>query len=241
MPFASISDDQHYFFRRALTAGHYTLLLGSGISTDSTNAKGHLPTANQLRLALSKLKGASDTAPLQQVFPLLTPAEIREHVTEHFINCTPGPSLTKFPAFIWRRAFTFNIDDALESAYSDASSLQSITSYHFEDPYEDVGTLTTLPLVHLHGYAQQEDRGYVFSRNQYIRQINEHNPWMTILAQIISSEPVIVIGSSLDEVDLDYYLSFRASTSGRADEGPSIFVSPKPLMHMAPVRSTCCR
>lgn len=49
---------------------------------------------------------------------------------------------------------------------------------------------------------------------------------MTILAQIVSSEPVIIIGSSLDEVDLDYYLSFRTSTSDRADEGPSIFVSP---------------
>ena len=226
MPFASISEDQNFFFKRALTAGHYTLLLGSGISTDSTNAKGPLPSADQLRLSLCKLKGAPETAPLQQVFSLLTPAETREHVTEHFLNCTPGPSLTQFPAFIWRRAFTFNIDDALESAYSDASSLQSITSYHFDDPYEDAGTLSTLPLVHLHGYAQQEDRGYVFSRNQYIRQINEHNPWMTILAQIISSEPVIVIGSSLDEVDLDYYLSFRTRTSGRADQGPSIFVSP---------------
>ena len=226
MPFANISEDQRFFFKRALTAGHYTLLLGSGISTDSSNAKGPLPTADQLRLALCKLKGASETTPLQQVFSLLNAAETREHVTEYFINCTPGPSLTKFPAFIWRRAFTFNIDDALEAAYSVASSLQSIVSYNYDDPYEDARTLTSLPLAHLHGYVKLEDRGYVFSRNQYLRQINEHNPWMMILAQIISSEPVIVIGSSLDEVDLDYYLSHRTQTSGRADEGPSIFVSP---------------
>ena len=226
MPFSNISDDQRFFFKRALTAGHYTLLLGSGISTDSTNAKGPLPTADQLRLALCKLKGASETAPLQQVFSLLNAAETKEHVTERFINCTPGPSITKFPFFIWRRAFTFNIDDALEAAYSTGFSLQSITSYNYDDPYEDPGTLTTLPLVHLHGYVKLEDRGYVFSRSQYLRQINKHNPWMTILAQIISSEPVVVIGSSLDEVDLDYYLSLRTRTSGRADEGPSIFVSP---------------
>ena len=44
MPFASISEDQDFFFKRALTAGHYTLFLGSGISTDSTNAKGPLPS-----------------------------------------------------------------------------------------------------------------------------------------------------------------------------------------------------
>lgn len=226
MPFESISENQRSSFLRALTTGHYTLLLGSGISTDSRNARGLLPTANQLRVDLCRLKGAPEGTQLQTVFSTLTPDEIREHVTERFLNCTPGPSLKKFPSFLWRRAFTFNIDDAFEAVYSNASSLQSLVSYNYDDPYVDSRTLTSLSLVHLHGYTQLDDRKYVFSRNQYIQQINEHNPWMMILAQTISSDPVIVIGSSLDEVDLDYYLSRRTSTSGRADEGPSIYVSP---------------
>lgn len=226
MTLFDISSDHASSFKRSLISGQYTLLLGSGISTDSTNSRGQLPSAEELRLALCNFKGVSTNAPLQQIFSLLDQHEVKEHVTKYYVNCSPGPSLTRFPAFIWRRAFTFNIDDALEAVYSRSGSLQSLATYHFEDAYEDAGTLDTLPLVHLHGYVQQEDRGYVFSRNQYVKQINEHNPWMTVLAQIVSSEPVIVIGSSLDEVDLDYYLSFRTSTSGRADEGPSIFVSP---------------
>ena len=226
MSFANISDDQESSFKRSLIAGQYTLLLGSGISTDSTNIKGALPSAEQLRTILCAVKDVLTNPPLQQIFSLLDKAEVTGLVTEHYINCTPGLSLVRFPDFIWRRAFTFNIDDALEAAYSRSSSLQSIVSHHFEDPYVDSGSLSTLDLVHLHGYVQQEDRGYVFSRNQYISQINEHNPWMTILAQTVASEPIIVIGTSLDEVDLDYYLSFRTSTSGRTDEGPSIFVSP---------------
>ena len=226
MPFINISDNQNSSLRRALISGHYTLLLGSGISTDSKNIKGPLQSAEQLRLNLCRLKGVSEGAPLQQVFSLLNQSEIQEHVTEQFLHCSAGPSVMLFPEFIWRRAFTFNIDDALEAAYTKVPKLQSLVPVHFEDRYEEVGTLTELSLVHLHGYVRQADRGYVFSRNQYIRQMSAHNPWMTILAQIVSSEPVIIIGSSLDELDLDYYLSFRTSASGRSDQGPSIYVSP---------------
>ena len=226
MPFVNISEGQQSAFNRALVSGHYTLLLGSGVSTDSTNVKGPLPSAEKLGRTLCEYKGVPPTAPLQQIFSLLDPSEVRQYVTDYFVNCSPGPSLTKFPAFIWRRAFTFNIDDALEAVYSNRGSLQSVISYHFDDVYEDAGTLSELPLVHLHGYVRQSTRGYVFSRNQYIHQINDNNPWMTILAQLVTSEPVIVIGSSLDEFDLDYYMSFRTRTSGRTDTGPSVFVSP---------------
>jgi len=41
-------------------------------------------------------------------------------------------------------------------------------------------------------------------------------------------EPFIVIGTALDEPDLDYYLSRRNSTSSRQDKGPGIFVEPFP-------------
>jgi hypothetical protein len=60
-------------------------------------------------------------------------------------------------------------------------------------------------LVHLHGSVDFPDRGYVFSRDEYIRQITTINSWMTILAQFMRSEPFVIGGSSLDEVDIDYF------------------------------------
>ena len=226
MPFVSITDNQYSSFVRSLTSGHYTLLLGSGISTDSSNSNGQLPSADQLRVDLCELKNVPTTAPLQQVFSLLNTNEVHEYVTSRFLDCNPGRNVTKFPRFLWKRIFTFNIDDALEHAYARARSLQTPHPRHFADQYEDVGPLADLQIVHLHGYVHQEDRGYVFSRNQYIQHLKENNPWMTILAQLVTSDPIIVIGSSFDEVDLDYYLSYRRSTSGRTDQGPSVFVSP---------------
>ena len=51
---------------------------------------------------------------------------------------------------------------------------------------------------------------------------------MTVLSQFIGSEPFIVIGSSMDEVDLDFYIAHRTATSGRDDRGPSILIEPTP-------------
>lgn len=226
MPSFVISPEETAAFARSLSSGQYSLLLGSGISADSTNSFGPLLTAEQLRQMLCDFKGVRGNASLQQVFSLLTEDEIEDQVTARYINCNPGPSITYFPKFLWKRAFTFNIDDAFEAAYDTQEPLQTLQTRHFNDPYEDAGSLSTLFLIHLHGFVLQQDRGYVFSRNEYIRQITGLNPWMTILSQVICAEPIIIVGSSLDEVDLDYYLSFRTEVSGRAEDGPSIYVSP---------------
>ena len=226
MPFSNITPEETAAFSRSLSSGQYSLLLGSGISTDSTNSRGSLPTGEQLRQILCDLKGVQRNAPLQQVFSLLTEDEIEDQITSRYINCSPGPSVLHFPHFLWKRAFTFNIDDVLEAAYAIETPGQTLLTRHFNDPYEDSGPLTELLLVHLHGFVLQPERGYIFSRNEYINQINGNNPWMVILSQIFAGEPIIIIGSSLDELDLDYYLSFRTKTSGRTEDGPSIYVSP---------------
>lgn len=47
---------------------------------------------------------------------------------------------------------------------------------------------------------------------------------MTVLTQRMLSEPIIISGSTLDEVDLSYYLALRTGESARDDRGPSILV-----------------
>lgn len=54
------------------------------------------------------------------------------------------------------------------------------------------------------------------------------NPWMHVLSEILSSEPFIISGTSLNESDLEYYLSGRSETSPRKNRGPSILVEPFP-------------
>lgn len=43
---------------------------------------------------------------------------------------------------------------------------------------------------------------------------------------ILATEPFLIIGSSLDEVDLDYFLSLRSQATSRSDRGPSDLVEP---------------
>ena len=228
MPFDNITTTQQSAFVSSLLTGQYNLLLGSGVSLDSYNSEGTLPSAGELRLALTTLKDTPAESPMQRVFGLLSPDEVRQHVTSKFIDCTAGPSVRLFPSFLWNRVFTFNVDDVMEAHYRDANGLQSLKPINFDDQFEDRTAPNELQIVHLHGYAPQAERGYVFSRESYVRQMSEHNVWMAILAQLIKTDPFIIIGTSLDEPDLDYYLANRTRSSAREDRGPSVLVSPEP-------------
>ena len=212
----------------SLKAGYYNLLLGAGVSRDSKNKKGLLPSAEEIRQDLCTLKHARTTSSLQRLYATLTPSEVTEHIVHRLVDCTPGPSVTKLTPFLWRRIFTFNVDDAVENAYACPNVLQSPAVFHFKDDYSEVRNVTEIPIIHLHGWVKQPHRGFVFSRDEYVRQTESINPWMVVLTQFLPVEPFIILGSSLDEVDLDYYLAHRTDVTSREDLGPSILVEPNP-------------
>jgi hypothetical protein len=127
-------------------------------------------------------------------------------------------------SFVWRRVFTWNVDDVLENLYNGERVLQRAVSKHFNDVYTDPQSLEELFVIHLHGFVLAPGRGYVFSRDQYVGQTTKVNPWMTVLTQRMLAEPMIIAGSTLDEVDLDHYLALRTGDTARDDRGPSILV-----------------
>ena len=222
--------DQNIFasIKNSLLSGQYNLLLGSGISTDSYNKKGYLPQGEEIRRDLCALKGARQNSSLQRVYATLTPAEIQEHVIDRYLDSTSGPSLTKLTKFLWHRIFTFNIDDALEHAYKATESLQTPVVFNFCDDYADTSNLSEVSVVHLHGWVKQPEKEFVFSRDEYVRQTTKINPWMVLLTQLFPVEPFIILGASLDEMDLDYYLAHRTKITARDDRGPSVLIEPNP-------------
>ena len=212
----------------SLRAGQYNLLLGSGVSTDSSNGKGPLPSGERLRSDLCDLKGVNENSPLQRVYDTLSCAERQEQIIERFINCTPGSTAKKLTEFLWHRIFTFNVDDVLENAYKEDETLQNPAVFHFDDSYSEVTSLAEVPIIHLHGSVKQPEKGFVFSYQEYVRQIKSLNPWMVVLTQFLPVEPFIIMGTSLNEVDLAFYLSYRSQITAREDRGPSILVEPNP-------------
>lgn len=216
--------------RPSLFAGYYNLLLGSGISLDSTDKRGNpLKSAWDLTVELCNLKGVKPSTPLSRVSLLLDTAEVEKYITVPYLGCKPGETVKRLTSFVWRTAFTLNVDDALEAAYESTSRpKQQPDSLNYDTLYKTPSTKAILPIVHLHGFTRESEKGYVFSTTEYGRVTRGNNAWMHVLSELMASEPFIIAGTTLNESDLDYYLSGRTETSGRNNRGPSLFIEPYP-------------
>lgn len=76
MPFKDITGKQEAAFVSSLRAGQYNLLLGAGFSMDSKNAKGPLPSGDELLGDLAKATNAKKSS-LQRLYQLLTPTQVK--------------------------------------------------------------------------------------------------------------------------------------------------------------------
>ncbi|MYM86931.1 hypothetical protein GTP91_06990 [Rugamonas sp. FT82W] len=214
----------------SLFSGRYNLLVGAGISLDSTELDGStfLPSGGAFLGELESLKGVKGR-PLTKVYQLLSDDEKHNLLTKRFSNTIPGKTVKLLPNFIWNQVYTFNIDDALELAYgADVSAKQKIVPINFNEPFSHAKPSEQLQIVHLHGYSRQPSVGYVFSQTEYAHISKSQNPWMMVLSQTLATESFIISGTSLSEPDLEFYLSHRTVHSGRSDRGPSILVEPYP-------------
>ena len=233
-----IPDHAAKAFRDTLLAGGYNLLLGAGISLDSHNGKGEpLRGAETLRKDLCSLTGARDNTTLTRAYALLSKQQIQEQIVERFKECKPGTSLQWLPLFLWRRLFTFNVDDVLENLYR-GTHKQTLVPLNFTAPFEPTPERRELQAIHLHGSALWPEDGFVFAVTEYVKVMSSLNPWMHLLAEILATEPFIVAGTSLNEVDLEYYLSYRNPSTPRRGRGPSILIEPYPD---AATRADCIR
>lgn len=225
-----IPDNMKPGFRDTLLKGGYNLLLGSGVTLDSHNRLGEtLRSSEQLRKDLCTITGAPATTSLTRAYALLG-TELREQeLTQRFAGCQPGPSIESLPRFLWRRLFTFNIDDVLENLYECATERkQTPVPLNFDASFEPTPERDELHVVHLHGWVRQPEAGYVFAASEYVRVMRSLNPWMHLLSEILATESFVIAGTSLNEIDLEYYLSHRTPGTPRRGRGPSLLIEPNP-------------
>jgi hypothetical protein len=217
-------------FDRTLLSGGYNLLLGAGISLDSRNSKGEfLRSSEQLRKDLCTLAGAGPQTSLSRVYPLLTSEQAEHELVERFSGCVPGRSLRYLSRYLWRRAFTFNIDDVVEAHYEmNSGAKQVVVPLNYDAPFEPAPRREDLQVIHLHGWIREPSTGFVFSAAEYARIMRDLNPWMHLLSEILATESFIIAGTSLSEMDLEYYLSHRTTNTPRRGRGPSLLIEPSP-------------
>ena len=225
-----LSEEQWARVGDGIKAGRYNLLIGAGVSLDSkSRASGkELPTGKGLAADLSAaLPDVNAGSSLNRLRRAMTPEQVDQLITQRFVDCIPGPTVEALAAFRWKRVFTLNVDDALERAYETRpSQVQAIRSYNHDARYEGMRDLGVLPIIHLHGWAREPDRGYVFDLAEYAHNMARNNVWAHILSELILSEPFIVMGTLLEEPDLSFFLAQREGISPRTDVPPSILVEP---------------
>lgn len=226
---STLSSDQKDLLAASIRNGEYNLLLGAGVSLDCHNNNGaKLITGDALRVALCKLKGANEGTSLQLIYSILSADEVDREVASRFRGCDPGPTSIELTRYLWRRIFTLNIDDALMAAYRRPGAFQHPILLTYEDDFLEARDQSEVQLIHLHGSVTRPGNHFVFSRSDYVGHMRNNNAWMVNLTQFLPVEPFIIAGTRLDEVDLDYYLSYRTPVSQRSDRGPSFFVEPFP-------------
>ena len=225
-------------FRTSLYNGDYNLLLGSGITLGSQDGHGKpMPSAGQLREHICKIVDAREGSSLAYASRSLSATQIKTEFTERFKGCSPDSRLSHICKYLWKRLYTFNIDDILEGVYRD-NSQQKIDAVTWKNSFIPDTQPGASLAIHLHGYTGIPDDGYVFSYTDYAKITSSPNSWMLVLSQTIATDPFIIAGTSLSEPDLEHYLSYRTNQTQRRDTGPSILIDPFPD---GPMRDQCKR
>jgi hypothetical protein len=210
--------------------GKYNLFLGAGVSLDSKDRNdNYLPSGNKLKTELCRLKNINGDITLSRIMNSLSSSEIDKYITKVFSNTKPGSTLLDLPNYVWKRVFTFNVDDVVENIYKlRKDRKQEIVISNYSDTFFFTEERSNVQIIHLHGYANMPEAGYVFNVNEYMNNIKNNNTWMRVLADIVATDSFIISGISFNEPDFDYYASFRSIISPRKDLYPTLLVEPFP-------------
>jgi hypothetical protein len=216
-----------------IAKGEYSLLLGSGASLGGTGGGRPLPDGDQLRNEIVEdfdVPTAGASISLADAYEAAATRATKDgknlttYIRQRFQNCIPAPWLRKLSSFTWRRAWTLNIDDSFETAYSEEGTRQEVSQILWDEVHSDPEP-NELQVVHLHGSALEPGR-LVFSIVEYFNATTSSHAWHRIFADHYQERPFIIIGATLrQEFDLAQVIR-RGSQSNRLRGRPSIIVAP---------------
>jgi hypothetical protein len=191
-----------------------------------------MQSASQLRDSLCDLVGIPRTRTLQQAYSLLEGDDIDKYIVEPFTCVKPGNTVETLCKYPWQRIFTLNVDNCLEVSLRPyqrlAAGLLDLEVINFNDDFSELTPVKLQSIVHLHGYVEDKKSGFIFSALEYAKNISRPNSWMITLSQLLRTEPFIIVGTTLDEIDFTYYVEQRSRDVVRYDTAPSILIEPKP-------------
>ena len=216
-----------------ILAQQVSIFAGSGISLDSSGSAPIMMSAGNLRSNIIQLNDLPATASLSQAYSMMDESQVKTLITDHYTCTKPGPTVLTLADLPWKRVYTLNVDDAFEAAfksicYQREFSEETLEVRNFDESFSNLASDVRCSIVHLHGSVKLPMSKYVFAATEYAKLMSRPNSWMVTLTQLIRTETFIILGTSLDEIDVAYYLENRNQSSTRADVPISILVEPFP-------------
>ncbi len=225
-----ISEHDGNLLLKAINEGNAVLLLGAGASATSLNAQGQkVKLGKALAGELAGMAGlpyANEDLPdvIQAVRPRVSELQLHQLFRKEFTRIVPAAELRELFQYSWRRLYTWNIDDAIESIQSSAQ-LRRYYNGLIDRVAVDEG-IEYLHVIHLHGEASKPEHGFIFGPSEYNRRLNsDKHDWYRQAASDYAAYVPIFIGSTLKEPILSAELD-RARPNTDSSLGTAFLITP---------------
>lgn len=227
---------------RCLLSSHPILFTGAGFSLGATNGNGEpIPSGNDLKKnILIELLGYNEdsdeykelfTNPLADICSFasehVSELKVQDFIVSQFIDCTPKDFHKTIATFVfWRKIYTINIDDVIENSVPKGYLIIQNTERQFS-----YTRAKQKEYIKLHGCVRNRSGNLVFSNQQYVDSMLHSTDYrFNSFAQDMQIENFVVVGTEMNEINLDYYLSLFSSVSGKTSHGQLFFINPRPSL-----------
>lgn len=217
------------------------LYTGAGFSYGAKRKDGTtIPLGNDLKENIIKkfysddidLSNELKNKKLEEVCQMLKQTnedEYNEYIANTFMNFQPEPYHFFLTDYKWSSIYTVNVDDIIEKIFD----INNIPLSVFEKR-RDTDSINSKEnkLFKLHGSINCKDEGFVFSSSEYDELSNDTTDYRLMKFIItLHEKPLIVIGSELNERELDslMYLYKRANKNLFLQN--LIFINSKPTAY----------
>lgn len=220
--------------KKAVLSNSVNLFLGAGFSSEATNASGkNIPVGSEFAKILWQFlsyPGNYDDTPLQQIFDAALARKKASDIQALLNQCFRCVSIPEWFAlvtrFFWRRIYTTNVDDVIETAFRRFSISQQLKPINgISEDYQDRDLLLDeLQYVKLNGTLTDNPKSITFSARQYASRIVENDTWYDHFTREYSTRVTVFIGTKLNEPLLFRAIESRGRKYGQAEHGPRSYV-----------------
>jgi len=209
---------------RDIKNGNLILFLGAGASYGCKTSAGlEIPGSESLAKIFAEAAGFEyGDEPLDVVYEACRSnlgVRLNSLLEENFRHVRRSSQYDILAQYVWRRIYSLNIDDGLDSALL-RHSPQKIDKRNSRDPVIDRAPFfDTLQYIKLNGCADRLQDGIIFSPSEYAQASASHLPWYSQCASDFIRAPILFIGTTLNEPLLKFHIERYQSLN---DETPGV-------------------